>query len=176
MSWSIEIYTGHEARLTEEELERGLRKAAPSLQLCEGTRRDNWALCDPQTSERFCVIQAASFLEETDADPELLSMLEYEIAASGDAEDEEESEGEDADDGIDAAYAARLKAALHTARWHYTVSAAADSPECQMATVRAAYGVAHVGCGLVHDMQSGAWMDATLFEEMLDAYGAGVPF
>lgn len=165
MSWSIEIYSRRPARLTTEELARGMNDAAPSLELCDGTAAESWALCDPQTGERFCLIQAASFEEESETDPELVSLLEQEIADS------------DADDGaIDEAYTGELKDALRNARWHYTISAARDTPDAETATVRAAYGVAAVANGLVHDLQSGAWMDASLFEEMLDAYGASLPF
>jgi hypothetical protein len=37
--------------------------------------------------------------------------------------------------------------------------------------VRAAYALTRLGGGVVHDQQSGAWMDAELFESLLDAYG-----
>lgn len=165
MSWSIEIYSRRNARLTDDELARGMADATPSLELCDGATPESWALRDRQTGQPFSTVQATSFLEESDTDPELLMLLEEEITES------------DAEDGaIDEDYTGELKEAVRNAIWHYTVSAAADTPDAQTATVRAAYGVASVANGVVHDLQSGAWMDASLFEEMLDAYGASAPF
>jgi len=142
-----------------------MQTATPSLEVCEGATPDNWALCDRNSGERFSLIQVTSFREENDTDPELLCLLEEEIIES------------DADDGtFDEDYTGELKEAIRNAIWHYTVAAAHDTADAQLATVRAAYGIASVANGVVHDMQSGAWMDASLFEEMLDAYGAGKPF
>jgi hypothetical protein len=44
-------------------------------------------------------------------------------------------------------------------------------PEQERAVVRAAYALSRLGGGVIHDLQSGAWMDAGLFEGLLDAYG-----
>jgi hypothetical protein len=166
MSWSIEIYSCRETRLSDDELKRSVAEATPSLGLCDGPVAGSWALCDAQSNQRFVLILVAPFREECEADPELLTLLEQEIAES------------DADDGdIDAEYTTRLQSILRNARWHYTIAAVrADDPESERATVRAANALANMGEGLVHDLQSGAWMDAALFEDMLDAYGASAPF
>lgn len=166
MSWSIEIYSCRETRFAYDELKQSVAQATPSLKLCDGPVAESWSLCDAQTGQCFVLILVAPFREECDADRELLILLEQEIIES------------DADDGdIDTKYTSRLQHILRNARWHYTIAAVrADDPEAERATVRVANALANTGDGLVHDLQSGAWMDAVLFEDMLDAYGASAPF
>jgi hypothetical protein len=169
MSWSLEIYQSRDTRLSSQELTQSLEEIAPSLSVCEESTDESsstrFSLCD-STGRRLVWVHIASFVSECDSDAELMSVLEREITES------------DADDGdLDETYTTRLKELLRSAKWHVTFSAAQkDVPEQETAVVRATYAAAETGSGLIHDLQSGAWMDSDLFEEMLDAYSATDPF
>ncbi|HEX8552749.1 MAG TPA: hypothetical protein VF681_14465 [Abditibacteriaceae bacterium] len=169
MSWSLEIYQSRDTRPTQQELTEALKEIAPSLSVCEESIDEpnsaRFSLCDSE-GKRLVWVHIASFTSECDADSELVSVLEREISES------------DADDGdLDENYTARLKDLLRSARWHVTFSAAQkDVPEQETAVVRSTYAASKIGSGLIHDLQSGAWMDSDLFEEMLDAYAAAAPF
>ena len=105
-------------------------------------------------------VQAVPFGIERDADPQLLFTLEAEIAVS------------DAEDGaVDEPYTNRLNQLLRSAKWHYILSVERnDDVRQEQLVVQATYALSQIAGGVIHDLQSGAWMDAELFESILDAY------
>ncbi len=183
MSWSLEVFSPHSQHVQIEELEKRLCEIArdnPSqFGLVEGGElrvvfhvedepQDDesartWVLrrSGPDKISALGFVQMQRFDEETQADPQLLQTLEQEI------------EDVDAEDGdSDHEYSQCLQGVLKTAKWHYVVWVAKnEKPTHQQMVVQTAYALSQMGGGVVHDLQSGAWMDAGLFESLLDAYG-----
>ena len=181
MSWTLEIFSSQSDQVTAAQLATRLGAASPVLIVVvprAAAAKDEDAVRDePQvrlwqnltlaasdaSGELLADLQAIPFAVEREADLEvsaLLAMFEAEIVSS-DLED----------GGIDEEYSSRLRQMLQDARWHYTISVRRnDRPEQERAVVQAAYAISLAG-GVVHDLQSGAWMDAELFENLLDAYG-----
>ena len=177
MSWTLEIFSLQSEQVTATQLAARLGEAAPVLLVVVPLRAADDAVGESNkvwpwqnlnlaasdaSGELLADVQAIPFAVEREADPELMAMFEAEIASS------------DLEDGdIDAEYSARLRQMLEGARWHYTVSVRRnDRPEQERAVVQVAHAISQFGGGVVHDLQSGAWMDADLFENLLDAYGA----
>lgn len=177
MSWSLDVFSPKSEQVTAEQLASRLGAASPVLLVVapsrattdddsrEGNKVWSWhhltlAAADA-SGELLAALQAIPFAVEREADPELLAMFEAEIASS------------DAEDGdIDLEYSDRLRQMLEAARWHYSISVRQNErPEQETAVVQAAHAISQIGGGVVHDLQSGAWMDAALFENLLDAYG-----
>lgn len=170
MSWGLEIFTRRESQIAQQELVARLADIAPQLDIlpqkigggsaCDWTslllvnRGDNSGL---QAS-----VSLLDFRSECDADPKLFPVLEKEIAAT------------DADViDIDKEYRRHLMSLLRAARKHYIVTTTqSDCPEQERTVVQITYALSQIAGGLVHDLQSGAWMDPDLFEGLLDAYGA----
>jgi hypothetical protein len=169
MSWSLEVFSTRSQRLTTEELAARLTIVAPSLSIQAeglapiGDDKKDWARLQVKTSETpLAHIVATPFDDEQEADPELIFVLEQEI-----------TESDAAVDAMDEKFTSQLKHLLRTSCWHYIVSVDEnDVPAHEWATIRTAYAISQIENGLVHDLQSGAWMDAELFEGLLDAYGA----
>ena len=173
MSWSLEVFSPRRDALTIAELEQHLAELPPVLQVIFSTPLDNppsdapavgvWSdLALSEDGAHIMVrIQAVRFDTERDADPQLLTILGEEIRQS------------DAEDGdLDEEYTNHLHQLLETSFWHYTLSVRQNGrPDQERAVVRATYALSQLGRGVVHDLQSGAWMDAELFESLLDAYG-----
>jgi hypothetical protein len=173
MSWSLEVFSPRREPLTIAELEQHLSELPPVLQVIFSTPLENAPSEAPATglwsdlalSENgahiMARVQAVRFDTERDADPQLLTILGNEI---------QQSDAEDGD--LDEEYTDHLRRLLETSFWHYTLSVRQNGrPDQERAVVRAAYALSQVGGGVVHDLQSGAWMDAELFENLLDAYG-----
>lgn len=174
MSWSLEIFSPRAAQVKPEEVKEQLEHGTPPLALlCDADEKSdaaenaNWdslLLSEASGVPRVMgVVQAILFQSEREADPQLLGLFEAEIVAS------------DAEDGtLDDEYTGRLRKQLEATRWHYVVSVQQnDRPEQERAVVLATSALAHASGGIVHDLQTGAWMDAELFENLLDAYGVG---
>ena len=173
MSWSLEVFSPRREPLSIAEFEQRLTDLPPVLQVIFSTPLENTPLdaaatglwSDLALSEDgahiTARIQAVKFDTERAADPQLLTILGEEIAES-DAEDGE----------IDEDYTNHLRQVLEQSCWHYTLSVRQNGrPEQERAVVRATYALSKIAGGIVHDLQSGAWMDAELFESLLDAYG-----
>ena len=162
MSWSLEIYTSSDARPSAQDLSLHLEQVAPFLEVCDtpAPSADRFAICD-RAGDALLTVQTTNFADERAADPELTEVLNREIAESDAGE-------------IDADFSARLTQMLRGARWHITLAARRnDVREQEIAVVSATFAASRLAPCLVHDLQSGAWMDAALFEEMLEAYDAG---
>jgi hypothetical protein len=173
MSWSLDVFSPRREPVSIAELEHCLSDVPPELRVIFSTPLENvpadasltglWS--DLALSEDGAHItarlQAVKFDTERDADPQLLTILGQEIQDS-DAEDGE----------IDEDYTNHLIQLLEQSCWHYMISVRQNGrPEQERAVVRAAYALSKLGGGIIHDLQSGAWMDAELFESLLDAYG-----
>lgn len=182
MSWSLEVFSPHESHAQIEELESCVRDVALSnpemFGLVEGgdlrvvfhvedepqdaNSAQTWVLrrSGPDKISSLGFVQMQSFEDEKAADAELLQNLQREIAES----DEEDGE-------IDHEYSMRLQMVLASAKWHYIVWVGKnDRATHQQIVLQTAYALSKMGGGLVHDLQSGAWMDADIFENLLDAY------
>ena len=106
-------------------------------------------------------VLAIPFSAESSADPELVPAFEREI------EEADEDTGQH-----DEEFTSHLRQTLRQVCWHYSVCVRQNGrPEQQHAVVKTVYAISQLGDGLVHDPQTGAWMDAGLFESLLDAYG-----
>ncbi|HEX8236609.1 MAG TPA: hypothetical protein VF600_11695 [Abditibacteriaceae bacterium] len=173
MSWSLEVFSPRREPLSIAELEQHLAELPPVLQVIFSTPLQNMPSDAPPTGlwsdlalsedgqHIVARIEAIRFDTERDADPQLLTILGEEIQAS----DEEDGE-------LDEEYTNHLRQLLEQSGWHYTLSVRQNGrPDQERAVVRAAYALSKIGGGIVHDLQSGAWMDADLFESLLDAYG-----
>jgi hypothetical protein len=173
MSWSLEIFSPRDVQIKPEEVAPRLARSTPPLALQPPVAENGEEMQAAKTwsslvlSEASGVprimggVQAILFESEREADPQLLGLFEAEIVAS------------DAEDGtLDDEYTDRLRKTLEETRWHYIVSVQQNSrPEQERAVVLATNALAHASGGIVHDLQTGAWMDADLFENLLDAYG-----
>jgi hypothetical protein len=173
MSWSLEVFSPRREPLSISELENRLSDLPPVLRIIASTPLESapddapatglWSdLALSEDGQQITArIEAVSFDTERDADPQLLTILGAEIESS-DAEDGE----------LDEEYTNHLRQLLEQSCWHYTLSVRQNGlPDQERAVVRAAYALSKIGGGIVHDLQSGAWMDAELFESLLDAYG-----
>ena len=161
MSWSLEIYTSSDERPSAEIMSLHLEQVAPFLVVCDtpAPTADRFAVCD-RAGDALLTVQTTSFADECAEDPELTEVLSREIAESDAGE-------------IDDDFSARLTQMLRGARWHITLAARRnDVREQEIAVVSATYAASRIAPCLVHDLQSGAWMDSALFEEMLEAYDA----
>ena len=172
MSWSLEIFSPRAAQVKPDEVKAQMERSTPPLALLSDEESDapqdahweNLLLSEASGVPRVMgVVQAILFQSEREADPQLLGLFEAEIVAS------------DAEDGtLDDEYTGKLRKMLEETRWHYVVSVQQnDRPEQERAVVLATSALAHASGGIVHDLQTGAWMDAELFENLLDAYGVG---
>ena len=182
MSWSLEVFSPNEQHAQSDELETCLREAAlknPEMfGLVEGgdlrvvfrveddpqnqDSAQTWVLSrtGPDKTSSLGFVQMQRFDEETRQDPKLLETLEHEI---------EETDEEDGD--TDHEYSKRVQAVLESAKWHYIVWVGKnDRPTHQKMVLQTAYVLSKMSGGIVHDLQSGAWMDAEIFESLLDAY------
>jgi hypothetical protein len=144
-----------------------LSDIAPLLKIVPlvDTDRDNaWhtlALIDSDSHPQ-ALVTCLDFASECDADPMLQEVMAAEIV---------EMDAEDGDRDDD--YTAHLLGLLQMARKHYVISdAALEAPPQQTAVVKICYALSQIGGGIIHDLQSGAWMDAGIFESLLDAYVA----
>jgi hypothetical protein len=173
MSWSLEVFSPRREPVSIAELEQCLSDMPPVLQVIFSTPLENVPADAPPTglwsdlalsedgAHISARVQAVKFDTERDADPQLLTILGKEIQES-DAEDGE----------IDEEYTNHLIQLLEQSCWHYSLSVRQNGrTEQERAVVRATYALSRLGGGIVHDLQSGAWMDAELFESLLDAYG-----
>lgn len=173
MSWSLEVFSPRREPVTIAELEQCLSDTPPVLQVIFSTPLETMPPDAPATglwndlaltedgAHIVARVQAVKFDIERDADPQLLTILGQEIQES-DAEDGE----------IDEDYTNHLIQLLEQSCWHYTLSVRQNGrAEQERAVVRATYALSKLGGGIIHDLQSGAWMDADLFESLLDAYG-----
>jgi hypothetical protein len=173
MSWSLDVFSPRREPLSIAELEQRLAELPPILHVIFSTPLENapadalaiglWSdLALSEDREHVTArVQAIRFDRERDSDPQLLTILGEEIR---------ESDAEDGD--LDEEYTNRLLRILEQSYWHYTLSVRQNGrPEQERAVVRAAYALSQLSGGIVHDLQSGAWMDAELFENLLDAYG-----
>jgi len=172
MSWSLEIFSPRDAQVKIEEVAGRLTRTTPPLALhsevkdgTEAQTQEAWdtlVLSEASGVPRVMgSVQSILFASEREADPQLLGLFEAEIVAS------------DAEDGtLDDEYTDRLRKTLEETRWHYVISVQQNSrPEQERAVVLTTNALAHASGGIVHDLQTGAWMDADLFEILLDAYG-----
>ena len=173
MGWSLEVFSSCAAKITVAELADAMLRLA--LPLAVAADADEPAPPDSAASDWqtlllsttigparvLAQVQAQPFAAEQEADPQLMSLFELEIAES------------DAEDGVvDEQYTTHLRETLEQARWHYSVSVCRnDLTEQEHAVVQTAYALSQICGGIVHDLQSGAWMDASLFENLLAAYG-----
>jgi hypothetical protein len=186
MSWSLELFSPQSNQVTMAEFAAKLSSNMPLVAVHDdseepsedyyddavastplaGSAPNTWSsLALTEVRDRDLVlahVQALAFETECDVDPQLLSTLEVEIAVS------------DAEDGaVDEQYTNRLSQLLREARWHYIVSVERNGDsEQEYVVVQATYALSQLVGGIVHDLQSGAWMDADLFENILGAYGA----
>lgn len=182
MSWSLEVFSPHEQHAQIEELETRLRDVALQNRevfgLVEGgdlrvvfrvedepqsqDSAQTWVLSrtGPDKTSSLGFVQMQSFEAEKQADALLLETLQCEIA------------GADEEDGdLDHEYSKRVQNVLASAKWHYIVWVGKnDRPTHQQMVLQTAYALSKMGGGIIHDPQSGAWMDAELFESLLDAY------
>lgn len=176
MSWSLEVFSPCELQVKIEDVAARLTSGTPPLALHSDAPESGDVQSQNQGAWEALVLSEASgvprimgsvhsvlFQSEREADPQLLGLFEAEIVAS------------DAEDGtLDDEYTDRLRKMLEEARWHYIVSVQQNNrPEQERAVVLATSALAHACGGVVHDLQTGAWMDADLFENLLDAYGVG---
>jgi hypothetical protein len=187
MSWSLEVFSSQPNQVTIAELAAKLSSNMPLVAIHDdsedepsedyyddgaaptsltASEPDAWSsLALTEVRDRdlaLAHVQALAFEAECDIDPQLLSTLEVEIAVS------------DAEDGaLDEQYTTRLSQMLRDARWHYIVSVERNGDsEQEYVVVQTTYALSQLAGGIVHDLQSGAWMDADLFENILGAYGA----
>jgi hypothetical protein len=183
MSWSLEVFSPHENQATIAELSAKLSHDMPRVAVYDdsetepvngddtaasvslpGAKSSGWSsLALAEVRDRALVlahVQASAFPTECNDDPQVLSNLASEIALS------------DAEDGtLDEQYTSQLSQLLRDAQWHYIVSVEHnDNVEQEYVVVQVAYALSQLAGGIVHDLQSGAWMDADLFENLLDAY------
>src|SRR4028118_1472017 len=174
MSWSLEVFSSQPNQVTIAELAAKLSSSMPLVAVHDDSEEepsadyyDAVAAPTPLTAPApgawsslaltkardrdlaLAHVQALAFEAECDIDPQLLSTLEVEIAVS------------DAEDGaVDEQYTSRLSQMLRDAKWHYIVSVERnDDSEQEDVVVQATYVLSQLAGGIVHDLQSGAWID-----------------
>jgi hypothetical protein len=171
MSWTLELFSPRATPITLPEMEARLQHIAPGValrsdaDLGEATTTAATVTLHDVASDAarpLAYIQVQKFAIEKENDPQLLETLQNEIAIS----DEEDGD-------LDEEYSARLHQILQDTHWHYVIWAVGSKrPERERLVVQTAYALSQIGGGVIHDLQSGAWMDTTLFESLLPAYAA----
>ena len=172
MSWSLDVYATRADLVPLAALQSRLQLSASSLYvaapqpaaIAENSPQDNvsWRelhIADEATHSILGRVLAIPFSAESSADPELVPAFEREI---------EESDAEVHDEE----FTSHLRDTLRRVSWHYSACVRQNGrPEQERAVVQTMHALSQLADGLVHDPQTGAWMDAGLFESLLAAYG-----